>query len=485
MGAGKHTVVITPNVDSKYVRKPKPIEMDLIITEKPYWDFDGQTFPILGNISSGYYSYGGLMAVGGSDFTVSSGSVDLDGSATFGSRYGSYDRRLLRFNVNQHGKFKVKVRNGQSNARTLVFAAVNESNGTISTSRSINSYQTEDIYFDTRDVIDEFKDGKPVDMAVYCEQRLYVESVEFIRDDDQRPGINTSYYSYSLENQRYHNDRYFFIHNYDMYRNTFYLIPGFASYFGFTDNNPRAEKYKIGIYENTSSTEPLWEQEFDANKCKTYDGDINNPTYFVCPFYLPENTLERGRNYVVGIVPVKEGCKEGSPKFLSVWNGGDVYDFVKVDEETPLEWWKYQGTNPFYDDGGFGNYAFFNEEGHIWDYKGLVIHGGRGSMSITEDHISIDGSGYPLVNENQGRYFSFTLGKPGKIVARGSGTGSLRLYKNSETLRTDQNYVSESPMAASFAEFELSTGEVDGPTEFILSPNGRLSIYSIKFVPDE
>ena len=529
MYAGTHDVVIEAIVNNEKVKQPEPIVRKLIIAESPYWNFDGNTFPVLGSVN-GYFSYNGMLATPG--VNVHNGYIEFPGSGRFESVYYnggfSRDNVVLRFDVAKHGKFRITVRHGNANSTQptrYIYLAARENwtpqdvGRTRSTGKGItyNDNQSEVIELRTRDVIDSFKDGEPIQMGIYCNNRLYVHDIEFIPDSDQRPGLDTSGFGYTNQSkpESGYPDGYYgsgslfhVMHPYSNYQylktdggdtqTRYYIIPGFGSYFGFTDNNPRAIKYRLGIYEDMNDKNPKFTQEFEAEKYRTYESGSDGrsyPSYFAVPLLVPEGILERGKFYAIAITPIGDNTyADGVPHFLSCWfNSKDNYMFTQVIEEEIPDWSFNKATGykiPWKDNGWV---EFENIEGEFCDYFGIVIHagtkamGGSSSMYMStnennEAYVYFDGSGYPYAKDKGiGRYLSFMVDKPGKIkiVAQASNPGrNIHLYKSTD-LTTSITSVPVTYEARS--EVTLETGDINELTEFFIAPQGSFNMYSIKF----
>ena len=503
---GDHKLVITPVVNSAYVKPVEPIEMTLRIVEKAYWDFDGVTFPQLGTVS-GCYSYGGMTACSG--VIVRDGYVEFQGTGRFESVYSnggfSNDNMVLRFNVGKHGTFRVVVRHGVAGStqptRNLNFGVrenwTPENRGTtrsLSKGITYNDNQPETVEFHTRDLIDKFENGEPVHMAIYAGGRLYVHSIEWIPDEDQRPGLNTSNIQFTNQWRYYENSNYYYyyIHNdASFYYSGHYIVPGVTTYFGFTDDNPRATSYVVGLYDPDNHETPVYTSEFVAEDCRTFTRE-NNTQYFVCPLYVRDGILTQGKGYDIAITPKADssGYAPGAPHFLSTYSNEPI---VKVIEGDAPTWWNGDDTyypNPFYNSG---RYSYFRstDPTEKWEYQGLVLHGGSSSISVGESYIGFDGTGYPANGwgATTGRYLSFTVDKPGKveITAQGGGDGSIarcfRLYNTKKGLAPDR-YVSRAIFSSEKrVTLSMGTGAITEPTEFIICPEGKINLYGIKFVP--
>lgn len=502
-----YEVVIEPlGIDENKVRPVEPIVSTLRILDHTIWKFDNETFPQLSNYS--YFTYGGMTALYVPIYSSYDGFAELDGGRFNNYSYDN-DSGVLRFTIDKHGTFRVRARNSANPSpdRYVVLAA--RGGGSTRQQVPYNSSTTysQDFYLNTHDIIDEI--NGPIDVAIYSQYRIYLHEIEWIVDEDQRPGLNTSYFSYTCDWRPERSQRPTFspFHNHYPYSYYFYLVPGMTTYFGFTDSNPRATRYKIGIYESTGSATPLFEQEFNADECRTWPENAGDggTAYFVCPMYLPSSyTSLRGGTYAVAITPIHDDYAPSRPQFLSVYNQytGNYNDnyIVKVPDGDTIVWWDdpYISGSDSYPDPFYywptSNIYFRDEPGIWWEYKGLVLHGGNGrSTTPYSDYIYFSGTGYPLANSggqpsdrDYGCYLTFTTDRPGEVILMASSTGEsqryFRLYavENGVPVQKDRQ-----PVAISKGAFKLLTGRVDGPTEFILCPEGAVNLYHAQFFPND
>lgn len=508
LGMGDHDLVITPIFDEDFVRPVDPIVTRLRILERPYWNFDNITFPQIGS-SINYYSYGGMTLVG---VPVYNGYAEVDGGYLQGSSSSSNDSGIIRFSIDKHGTFKVTARNrnGSSDAsanreRKLRFS-VRDGGSVYSAPIYYSVSDDQIVYFNTRDIIDEFGDG-PVEVAIHSNWRLQIYEIEFIPDDDQRNGLDSSNFGYTCYWRPEEGSTYYNIHNNNPYNWYFYLVPGMETYFAFTDSNPRAKEYIIGLYESPDSDTALFEYTVTAADCRTWTTDFGT-AYFVCPVYLPsdDTSLTRGKTYAVAITPMGDPEKyaPGKPHFLTAYSQ-DTHEYnepyiVNVPDLDTLSWWdntSHNGgyLNPFYN---WGNVYFRNMSGVWWEHKGLVLHGGDGSGTYpAEDYVSFYGTGYPAYSGSTpdfGGYLSFKVDRPGKVVIKAANDDlwdgndddpCFRLYNSKKGLKPN-DYIgvrvfnNKEPV-----ELSMGTGEVDGLTEFIICPQGYVGLYSIQFVPSD
>lgn len=283
-------------------------------------------------------------------------------------------------------------------------------------------------------------------------------------------------------------------------------MPGFVTYFGFTDSKPRAEKYEIGIYRQQDHGRPLFTQTFDAQECLTYTDSGNGTGYFVCPLYVPDGKLESGQ-YDIAVTPVGDPQKyrPAAPHFPVFEITSSFAAYVC---EGPT-WWNDnipsgsvttptgRAANPFYEASEFTE---FNPTDPVeaWEHKGLVLHGGTAVNQrdqVSDGVIVFGGTGYPANGSgpSSGRYLSFTVDKPGQVQIRALGGGGpatpvkryFCLYKldsNGTPTRVDRRLISS---AGQGDDYVLKTGEVGGLTEFFVCPKERLTLYSIEFVPSD
>ena len=503
LSEGDHTLRIEVKVNNQYVKPVAPIETTLRIVERPYWKFDNNTFPILGNNVSGYYSYAGMTA---SYVPIySAGYAEVDGGA-MGS---SYDNNVLRFTINKFGKFKVTARNnnGSSDAgvgRQRRITLMARGSGSTSSAPIVYGEGEQVVYLNTRDLIDNFENG-PIDVAISSNFRLQIYEIEWIPDSDQRPGLDTSYFAYTNQSGPETSRPSGFgslshvMHPYNNYQyldgnlTRFYIIPGFVTYLGFTDSNPRAEKYRVGIYESINASQPLFTQEFEADKYRSVIVSTNNNTtgYFAVPLYVPEGKLDRDKFYAIAVTPVDNSSQyaPGTPHFLSPQYSDDKM-FSKVIADMVPDWSYNPETgfsNPW---KGKGWIEFENFENEFCDYYGLVIHGGTGYMYMNDNSIVFNGSGYPIESKQTGRYLSFAVDRPGRVEITAQGGGStnercFRLYNTKKGLG-QSDYIGRRVFGSNQrVTLSMGTGAISELTEFIICPEGGINLYSIKFVASD
>ena len=525
LSAGDHALVIEANFEDgqyDYVQ-PTKIETTLRIIERPFWNFNNTTYPSYLYPEYGdFYTYGSMTTVFGYGGFYVNNTGPTSGLARFynyngNNGYASYsssdnDHDLIRFTVDKHGTFRVRSMLNYyyyTGYKYLYFAARNTGKTDSFYYTSYNN--TMDVYFYTHDIIDNFDDG-PVEVAFYADNYYsysnypYIDifEIEWITDEDQRPNYpgNISY-SNVRKNDTYYD---YYIHPYYYYISSrnFYLTPGFVNYFGFqVSNQPdekKASKYKIGLYDrpnNILNSTPVYEWEIDAEECLTYHRNYQKVDYYVCPLYLPLSEMNRLSYgwYYVAVTPVSEDYRE-VPVMLSTNN------FFRIVEgtENAVEWFDNTDygnySNPWYYSSYSGNsYNFRDEAGEWSEFLGLVLHGGdKRSTNTTEStYITFEGTGYPLAtsggqpsDRDYGCYLTFTTDMPGYVYLRASSTGGsqryFRLYAVENGVPVQKDRV---PVAESRAPFRLSTGTVDGLTEFIICPEGGVNLYGARFVHDE
>ena len=507
---GEHTVTIRANVDERFVQ-PAEFTTKLRIVAKPLWKFDNSSFPIYYGYDGDYFSYGSMTAVFGNSFYIYSngynnGYVQMGGYYNYGSFAGydsnSNDVGIIRFKVDKHGTFRVRLNFSNYSNKRITFKARDQ---IAKEDYFYNNYGSSyiDVFFHTRDIIDNFDNG-PVDVSLYVDSYyssystyLYIYEIEWTTDDDQNPNYE-GVINYSNEWKPAVDNEGYYMHPYYNYINysggSFYITPGLVNYFGFTDSKPRAQKYKVVLYNSSSSNAtPVYEWEFDAAECLK-GTDKNGTGYFVCPIFMPVGDLYPG-SFRMAVTPVSDGYRE-SPTFMfnGNWNA-----YVVSNTNVSLDWWNsdystnsYSYPNPWY----YYNYTYgpyFGSNANVgWsEFLGLVLHGGTGSGSIGSDYINFGGNGYPLGSQNPdfGRYLSFTTDMPGYVVLRASSTGSaeryFRLYKVDENGTPEPEPIDRKPIAASKAPFMLGTGPVEGLTTFIICPEGGVNLSGARFVYNE
>ena len=500
---GDYDVIITPHYNEEYVQPVEPIVTKLHIGEKPLWTFDNVTFPQIGYLPNGYYYYYNSMLVRG--IGNSSGAwLNIDnqdgGHLNFGAS-GSFNSGVLRFVVDKHGTFRVRVNNNNNNSRQLGFAGRDAKGNTLTaTSEYISRNDGKvDVYLNTHDVIDNFDDG-PAEVGIYSVNRLDIFEVEWVEDEDQRPSLNGSkiYYSnvwYDESNNSYE------LHPRN-YWSTYYFTPGLTNYFGFYDTNPRATQYKVGIYANTQSTRPILEWIYDAGTYRT-GYDYGGSAYFVVPIHVPDGLLSNNYSYCMAVTPVHPDYPSANPQFLYANSSSNTY-FARVylHNSPQIDWWNnnyatFDGpNNPFYYTDSF-SYAVNAERGNYsgpyqWlEYFGLILHDGTAQTNVYSDYIQFGGYGYPYENTKpvRGRYLSFTTSRPGEVVLTAASTNSADLNRGFLLYAIGPDGVPElrdmKTIGADRAPFALLTGRVEEQTEFIICPRDGVRLYSAKFIPND
>lgn len=492
---GDYDVVITPHYDDRFVQPVEPIVTKLHIAEKPLWTFDNVTFPQIGYMWRGYYTYNSMtvIGIGSSNNLDSQLLIDnaRDGHLNFGAS-GSSNSGALQFIIDRHGSFRVNVMNNNRDERRLVLSVL-YSDKDITYSEYIPSRGSEpiDVWLDTHDIIDDFSEG-PVTVSIYAEKRLDIYEVEWIESEYQGPTLSSSKLEYTIQpyfdRSGYSSDG-TYIHP-SLISYSFHITPGLVNYFGFSDSKPRAETYVMEVFSGSDTTTPLITEEINAAECKVgYDGIRG---YFVYPFYVPTGELEPTPNnsyeapYYIYLTPKADGYMEADRTKMCPM-------YVCSDEDE-VNWWNNNynhvdgPNNMFY--VGVSKDDLKNKKIGWMEYHGLVLHYGTGSMDIDSDWINFGGNGYPLVSKSTpelGRYMSFTTDRPGEVVLTASSTSNKDNYRYFRLYKVVENGVHElvdrSLIGRGRTPFVLSTGPVEDLTEFIICPEGGVNLYSARFIP--
>lgn len=504
--AGNYDVSITPVGNSDIYKAGETFVFPgKFSVREPSWSFDNPLFAeeiyhSNGTDSSGSplgytgsLEYYGMMIIGnrnnGKGFEVidpDSGYIQTGGS-------GGLYQRSFTFVIDRPGTFKIKA---CSTNNTLTRSLILASSSDPQMDKAAVSYPADQAGYIYLNALNDIVFGEANTVTIYPDKdsNVRIYSIEFIPDRDTRASLDNSVFYYSNKRVASSGTTHHFIHNNAYYQERFYIVPGFVTYFGFTDSKPRAERYEIGIYRQQDHGRPLFTQTFNAQECLTYTDSGNGTGYFVCPLYVPDGRLESGQ-YDIAVTPVGDPQKyrPAAPHFPVFEITSSFAAYVC---EGPT-WWNDNipsgsdttptgAANPFYEKSEFTK---FNptDDSEAWEHKGLVLHGGT-SSTVAETYIQFGGTGYPAASTGgpeRGRYLSFTVDKPGQVritTAKSDGEGRyFCLYKldNGSPSLVDQRLIgTEAP-----GTYVLKTGAVEGLTEFFVCPKERLTLNSIEFVP--
>lgn len=504
--AGDYTVSITPveGEGGRYNELFRPGETYVyerkFSVRNAFWSFDEPFFKSFTKndrtdsqgSSYGYTSsaeYYGMMVVGnrnnGKGFEeIKDGYIQTGGA-------GGLNQRSFSFVIDRPGTFKIKTCSTSSNtSRSLIL-----SDRSSQLDKATVIYPSDAPDYIYLNAFDNIEFGGENYVTIYPDGNVRIYSIEFIPDEDTRMGIGGSTFLYTNYRKYTGGSPYRYIHNNAYYSNRYYIVPGFVTEFGFTDSDYQAkEKYVIGIYSKDDHEQPLFEQTFVADECRT--DTRSDAGYFVCPLYVPDNgTLTRGQSYDIAVTPLgnPDKYRPGTPHFLVEEITRNLY--VSVIEHDAPTWWADDipsnslttptgsAKNPFYEASDFTCFTA-TDSGEAWEHKGLVLHGGS-SMTVGQDYITA-GQGYPESTLSTGRYLSFTTAKSGKVVLTGSGNAGryFCLYASVDKGKTWE-LIDRKEVRQNFASFELKTGKVEGLTDFIICTTANLNYRSIQFVASD
>lgn len=526
--AGVYGLAVMPLADERYVQPCKPSRDDIyrLIVHAPKWTFDDKLL-YEGELHSGSgrsgepndtYTFGGLTLVGGSgadgydpmEIDTEKGHVDLGSTGVFKSMFGnSTDANVIKFRLAGPAEVKVTAYNPYiAAARPLCFAARNNGkeyyNAWVHEVREVlPAGRTKTITFDTCEVVDDwgyypFDDGT-MEFAIYCgDGHLFIEDIEIIPYTGERHSLSTVTFSHSQQ-VLYDADagNFSFLHNDNMYMEDVpggknylhYAYPGITTYLGLnvSQDHKYATAFELGLYADIYDDKPVYSVTVPIDDCKIGACHENS---IIIPFMVPSYVNISLRDYIPKITAIGDGRTyiSGRPRQVKNMGSPITYEpFIRFGE-TP-SWMPDSGrNNPFYDN------SFKNKPGFFKEHKGLVLHGGENSITLSANSVNFGGNGYPINSLAGGRYLSFTTDRPVDVVINATGgndaTNSVerafRLYNVSKSLDKDA-YIDRQvfPNGGGATTKTLSTGIVDGPTEFIICPEQGITLNSITLRPAE
>lgn len=546
-GPGEHTISITPVIDEFKVKLVDPITSRFYILEKPYWDFNGITYPNNFTIYQGRsYRYAGLMGYGSSSGeSISIGSNGMVNLGGYGSFYTAPNAsRVFSFDVDMHGTVRVDVQNSNASDRKLYcnyrvpFLDRPSSNSGLyyGTEQEItipaNTRQTVD--FRTVDFKGDGLEGLS-ELGVYCGDRLYIHSIEWIPDydaDKLKKTLNTtlSYSQWDTPTNRFHP------WDYDWYYSL--TVPKhFECHVAFTDNNPIAQQYKFELYAKTYdfengyteiiSEEPSYTEILNPEDMYQDFGRDGNKLFKFPVFFGNGSSLEHG-DYSLAITPVgdPEIYRESKPQHIATLYLVDWEKYPETGEpDGEKHAWEFD-MDVFSRDlsTGTNNWRVitFTSDMHM-ETDGIMLRGDAAPNGTVSNYtqagsyvyyrLQFRGVGYPAIkndsNVGTGRNLSFITDIPGQLIVLANAYSSsdpdpekciLSLYNTNnlnEPVSSAKPRYGFGPYAYSYMRrgtylpIVLNTGEVNGKTEFILCPgkvnganSGSVEIYALQFIPE-
>lgn len=538
LSAGVYGLAVMPLADERYVQPCKPSRDDIyrLIVHEPKWTFDDELL-YSGELHSGAsdgpnetMTFGGLTMIGGGSsindlfrIDTENGYVNLGGRGTFNPKFysGSVDYRIIKFNLDQPAEVIVTVSNSGNTSRPLCFAARNNgddySNGWANEVSEIipSNHYGRRVVFDTCEVTADFEDdylftdesgNKYLEFAIYSgDSGLRIEEIEIKPYTGKKESLSTSSFWYN-RTPFYIGDDYYYLHNKEIYMQNgssavwHMFVKGLTTYFAFEDSDPRASAYRLELYRNLNDANPVFSTTVSSEDCK--NSALLYDRSFIIPVMMPSDATITPGEYILKLTAIGDGetYLSGRPRTLTYNGTRDEEKTVLVfDLDQTTDWLSdsnYYNRNPFFSNvaGSPNDYFPDNAVGHYFEYKGLVLHSGNRSANITlgENSITFGGSGYPINNINTGRYMSFTTDRPIDVVITAQGgKGSnpvdraFRLYNVSKSVAKDE-YIDRQVFSSDAREtYTLSTGVVNGPTEFIICPEEGITLYSIQLKPAE
>lgn len=322
---------------------------------------------------------------------------------------------------------------------------------------------------------------------------------------------------------------------YDDYR-VFLLAKHFASPLAFSDDNPRAQSYKLMLFDiehfnGNNLDNPDYSVDVDPDTYKTYEGD-GGEKVFTYPLLLGNDCSLPMGEYALFVQPVGDPAiyKEAKPQFLTLliyydWtqrppiddDDFDIDEDLKPIAYSPVMPWTMSFLSYANDHYNYGpqDKDFVRDENV--EFMGLTLcgsgveegkyvamrrrqeqytyedsDGGSHTQTINVFWTTFPGSGYPLVSTNgqdrnvgSGRNIRITTDTQGKI-----------LFIARADQATQRNFILYKKQGDSYVEVErkqviyplgtktdditkpivFNTGEISEPTEFIICPENSSEI---------